>query len=300
MKIRSEALHSFVSMMISASDRCSLSFAQTNTFSLSLSADILLLLFVIGPFGAGKKSDITLRNIQDDTKERELLKCVVAAMYSWQHCGTGTLSYRQPRHFINHGSDLKRQVIMVQFLSIFFFSLVFFNFCWVFQKVSFFCVTLYVSSHIFKYTVQSLVFRISSVCTFSYAANVHARLFQQDSPKKQTNKYYSELRVYKDPIRPGFSGKVANVWVLNSLFRCPENPSWDARSFQVKTKISNNNMIICISLYFVNTNIFFSYVCYTTCFGPLCGPSSGVSRVISHTIAWRGGPRSLYVGVLIM
>jgi len=34
--------------------------------------------------------------IQDDTKERELLKCVVAAMYSWQHCGTGTLSYRQP------------------------------------------------------------------------------------------------------------------------------------------------------------------------------------------------------------
>ena len=36
---------------------------------------------------------------------RELLKCIVAAMYSWQHCGTGTLSYRQPRHhFSNHGS----------------------------------------------------------------------------------------------------------------------------------------------------------------------------------------------------
>ena len=34
--------------------------------------------------------------IQGDTKKRELLKCVVAAMYSWQHCGTGTLSYRQP------------------------------------------------------------------------------------------------------------------------------------------------------------------------------------------------------------
>jgi hypothetical protein len=32
------------------------------------------------------------------TQKRELLKCVVAAMYSWQHCGTGTLSYRQPRH----------------------------------------------------------------------------------------------------------------------------------------------------------------------------------------------------------
>ena len=45
-------------------------------------------------------------------------------MYSWQHCGTGTLSYRQPRHFSNHGSDLKRQVIMVQFLSINLF-------CWI-------------------------------------------------------------------------------------------------------------------------------------------------------------------------
>jgi hypothetical protein len=40
------------------------------------------------------------RNIQGDTKKRELLKCVVAAMYSWQHCGTGTLSYRQPRHLV--------------------------------------------------------------------------------------------------------------------------------------------------------------------------------------------------------
>ena len=36
--------------------------------------------------------------IQSDTKERELLKCVVAAMYSWQHWGTGTLSYRQLCH----------------------------------------------------------------------------------------------------------------------------------------------------------------------------------------------------------
>jgi len=31
-----------------------------------------------------------------DPKKREILKCVVTAMYSWQHCGTGTLSYRQP------------------------------------------------------------------------------------------------------------------------------------------------------------------------------------------------------------
>jgi len=51
-------------------------------------------------------------------------------------------------------------------------------------------------------------------------------------------------------------------------------------------------MIICISLYLINTTIFFllSFVCYNTaCFGPLCGPSSGVSIVISRTIAWRGG-----------
>jgi len=33
-------------------------------------------------------------------KKRELLKCVVAATYIWQHCGTGTLSYRQPRHSV--------------------------------------------------------------------------------------------------------------------------------------------------------------------------------------------------------
>ena len=41
---------------------------------------------------------IEFQLIQNDTKERELLKCVVAAMYSWQHCATGTLSYRQPCH----------------------------------------------------------------------------------------------------------------------------------------------------------------------------------------------------------
>jgi len=76
--------------------------------------------------------------IQGDTKKRELLKCVVTAMYSWQHCGTGTLSYRQPRHFNDHGSDLKRQVVMVQFLSINYFLLDFFNFCWVLQKFPFF------------------------------------------------------------------------------------------------------------------------------------------------------------------
>jgi len=36
--------------------------------------------------------------LQGDTKEQELLKCIVAAMYSWQHCRTGPLSYRQPCH----------------------------------------------------------------------------------------------------------------------------------------------------------------------------------------------------------
>ena len=69
--------------------------------------------------------------VQCDTKKRELLKCVVAAMYCWQHCKTGTLSYRQPRHFSNQGADLKRQVIMVQFRSIKFFwisSIFFFSF----------------------------------------------------------------------------------------------------------------------------------------------------------------------------
>ena len=34
---------------------------------------------------------------------------------------------------------------MVQFLSINFFFLDFFNFCWVFQKFPFFCVTLYIT-----------------------------------------------------------------------------------------------------------------------------------------------------------
>jgi hypothetical protein len=38
--------------------------------------------------------------VQGVTKKRELLKCVVAAMYSWQHCGGGTLSYRQSRHLV--------------------------------------------------------------------------------------------------------------------------------------------------------------------------------------------------------
>jgi hypothetical protein len=41
----------------------------------------------------------TRSEIQGD-KKKGTLKCVVAAMYSWQHCETGTLSYRQPRHSV--------------------------------------------------------------------------------------------------------------------------------------------------------------------------------------------------------
>jgi len=81
--------------------------------------------------------------IQCDTKKRELLKCVLAAMYSWQHCGTGTLSYRQPRHFSNHGSDLKRQVIMVQFFvnNFFFISSIFVG---VFKSSRLLCHPVYI------------------------------------------------------------------------------------------------------------------------------------------------------------
>jgi hypothetical protein len=63
------------------------------------------------------------------------MKCVVAAMYSWQHCGTGTLSYRQPRHLVimDQWNSQQRAV-----------AIHFFNFCWVFQKVPFCCVTLYI------------------------------------------------------------------------------------------------------------------------------------------------------------
>jgi hypothetical protein len=41
--------------------------------------------------------------IQGDTKKRELLKSVVAAMYTWQHCGTGDLELQTTSPFSNHG-----------------------------------------------------------------------------------------------------------------------------------------------------------------------------------------------------
>jgi len=61
-------------------------------------------------------------------------------MYSWQHRGTGTLSCRQPRHFSNHGS-VERPKACFRHKYVFNF----FNFCWVFQKFPFFCVSLYIT-----------------------------------------------------------------------------------------------------------------------------------------------------------
>ena len=66
-------------------------------------------------------------------------------------------------------------------------------------------------------------------------------------------------------------------------------------------------MIICIFLYLVNTTIF-SLMCvyYTTCFGPLCEPSSGVSGGLVVQLyggggeVVGGGARSRYVGFLFM
>ena len=51
-----------------------------------------------------------------------------------------------------------------------------------------------------------------------------------------------------------------------------------------------------ISLFLGQHNYIFSYVCYnTTCFGPLCGPSSGVSGG-GHTISWRNVRGVCWVG----
>ena len=80
---------------------------------------------------------------QYDTKERELLKCIVAV----KECICGGGRHLQDVIFKHRQFgllSLKRQVVMVQFLSIIFF-LDFFNFCWVFQKFTFFvslCIIL--------------------------------------------------------------------------------------------------------------------------------------------------------------
>ena len=57
---------------------------------------------------------------------------------------------------------------MVQFLSIYFFFLDFFNFCWVFQKFTFFCVTLYIT---YVLSTQNAT-KISVLVTSSSYTNV--------------------------------------------------------------------------------------------------------------------------------
>ena len=59
---------------------------------------------------------------------------------------------------------------MVQFLSIIFF-LDFFNFCWVFQKFPFLCVTLYLKNH----TAHANILREQSAEPFLF--NLVVRIF---------------------------------------------------------------------------------------------------------------------------
>jgi hypothetical protein len=109
-------------------------------------------------------------------KKRELLKCIVATMYSWQHCGTGTLSYRRPRH-----SVIMDQWNGQQRVSPYFF-LDFYNFCWIgFSKVPVFLChpvldyeyTLVLYSHHWHCTTGMTHLKIllpfSTFCQFSIA-----------------------------------------------------------------------------------------------------------------------------------
>jgi hypothetical protein len=84
---------------------------------------------VISLFG-GEGEELIIK-VQGDTKKRELLKCVVAAMYSWQHCGTGDLEV-QPCHLVimDQWNGQHRAV-----------AIHFFNLCWVFQKFPVFFVS---------------------------------------------------------------------------------------------------------------------------------------------------------------
>jgi hypothetical protein len=93
--------------------------------------------------------------IQGNTKKRELLKCVVAAMYSWQHCKTGTLSYRQPCHLviINQCNGQQRAV-----------AIHFFNFCWIFKNSRFFVSPCIIYSGISIYRPRNVRFPVFTVC----------------------------------------------------------------------------------------------------------------------------------------
>jgi len=53
-------------------------------------------------------------------KKRELLKCVVAAMYIWQHCGAGTLSYRQPRYYFSNHESVERSTVCFRHKNVFY------------------------------------------------------------------------------------------------------------------------------------------------------------------------------------
>jgi hypothetical protein len=81
--------------------------------------------------------------VQRDTQKRELLKCVVAAMYSWQHYGTGTLSHRQPRHLVimDQWNGQQRAVAIKSFT-----CLDFFNFGGFFKSSRFLCRLVLYSS----------------------------------------------------------------------------------------------------------------------------------------------------------
>jgi hypothetical protein len=61
-------------------------------------------------------------------------------MYSWQHCGTGTLSYRQLRHLVimDQWNGQQRAVAIKMF-----YMFGFLQFVLDFSKVSVFCATLY-------------------------------------------------------------------------------------------------------------------------------------------------------------
>jgi hypothetical protein len=67
-------------------------------------------------------------------------KCVVAAMYSRQHCRTGTFSYRQPHHLVIMDQWNGQQCAVAIKI---FYMFGFLQFLLGFSKVPFFCVTLY-------------------------------------------------------------------------------------------------------------------------------------------------------------
>jgi hypothetical protein len=61
-------------------------------------------------------------------------------MYSWQHCGTGILSYRQPRHLVAMDQwNGQQRAVAIKISNMFGFLQIFLGF----SKVPVFCVALY-------------------------------------------------------------------------------------------------------------------------------------------------------------